>query len=165
MRFTQQSVSALSLPSGKPYHIEWDEALPGFGVRINPTNKVWVVQYRVAGRSKRQTIGRADTIPLDEARKNAKAILGKVHNGLDPHAEQAEAKARARVTFEAVAGRYLTNARTRLKPRSYEELERNITKQWAALYGLPIHKIERALTLQLRSTLISESLRHHDSEI
>src|SRR3954468_513240 len=138
MRFTRQSVDALTIPNGKPYHIEWDEALPGFGVRINPTNKVWVVQYRTAGKSKRQTIGRADTIPLDEARKNAKAILSKVHLGRDPHAEQAEAEARARVTFEAVSDRYLAKAKTRLKPRSYEELERNITKQWAGLRGWPI---------------------------
>jgi hypothetical protein len=40
MRFSPQSVSALTMPAGKPYHIEWDEALPGFGVRINPTGKV-----------------------------------------------------------------------------------------------------------------------------
>jgi hypothetical protein len=40
MRLSSQSVSALTMPAGKPYHIEWDEALPGFGVRINPTGKV-----------------------------------------------------------------------------------------------------------------------------
>lgn len=43
MRFTKQSDANLSLPADKPYLIRWDEALPGFGVRINPTNKVWVV--------------------------------------------------------------------------------------------------------------------------
>src|SRR4051812_12517953 len=87
MLFTRQSVAEIAIPAGKPYHIEWDETLPGFGVRINPTNKVWVVQYRAAGKSRRETIGRVNTIPLDEARKIARATLAKVQLGGDPQAE------------------------------------------------------------------------------
>ncbi len=93
MRFTRQAVSNLSIPPGKPYHIEWDEALPGFGVRINPTNKVWVVQYRAAGKSRRETIGRVDAIPLDVARETAKRTLARAQLGADPQADKTEAKA------------------------------------------------------------------------
>ena len=71
--------------------------------------------------------------------------LGALHLDVSELVRQAEAEARARVTFEAVSDRYLAKAKTRLKPRSYEELERNITKQWAGLRGWPIHKVERAL--------------------
>src|SRR5215218_6234551 len=81
MRFTRQSVADLTLPEGKPYHIEWDDALPGFGLRVNPTNKVWVVQYRAAGKSRRETIGRVNTISLEDARKIARATLAKVQLG------------------------------------------------------------------------------------
>src|SRR3954453_9303400 len=119
MRFTRQAVLDLALPDGKPYQIVWEESLPGFGVRLNPTNKVWVVQYRVAGKSRRETIGRVNTIPLDEARKIARATLPKVQLGGDPQAERSQAKARAAVTLGAIAQRYLKYAQARLKPRSY----------------------------------------------
>ncbi len=145
MRLSQQSVSSLTMLAGKPYHIEWDEALPGFGVRINPTGKVWVVQYRAGGKSRRETIGRVDAIPLDAARETARKTLARVQLGSDPHTEKAAAKARARITFEAVVERYLKHAQGRLKPRSFEEVERHLRKHWQPLQALPLDKIGRAL--------------------
>ncbi len=47
MKFTKEALAALTLPPGKADHIEWDEALPGFGVRLRGRTKHWVVQYRV----------------------------------------------------------------------------------------------------------------------
>jgi integrase len=144
MRFTRQSVAALTLPQGRPYLITWDDALPGFGVRVNEGgSRVWVVQYRASGKSKRETLGRVDTVTLEDARKAAKEKLAKVQLGSDPHAEKAEAKARAAVTFGPIADRYLKQAKTRLKPRSYEEVERHINRHWAPLQRLPLHKVQR----------------------
>jgi hypothetical protein len=145
MRLSKQSVASLQIPAGKPYHIEWDEVLPGFGVRVNPTGKVWVVQYRAGGKSRRETIGRVDTVSLDAARQTAKKTLAKVQLGSDPHAEKAQAKARAKITFQAVAERYLKHAQDRLKPRSFEEVERHLKKHWQPLHGLPVSEIRRAL--------------------
>ncbi|MBO1908881.1 tyrosine-type recombinase/integrase [Microvirga sp. 3-52] len=145
MRLSKQSVASLQIPAGKPYHIEWDEVLPGFGVRINPTGNVWVVQYRIGGKSRRETIGRVDTVSLDVARETAKKTLAKVQLGSDPHAEKAQAKARAKITFESVAERYLKHAQDRLKPRSFEEVERHLKKHWQPFQGLPISEIRRAL--------------------
>src|SRR4051812_24930959 len=119
MRFTRQSVASLTIPTGKPYHIEWDEAFPGFGVRINPTGKVWVVQYRAGGKSRRETIGRVNAIPLEQARETARSTLARVQLGSDPQAEKAEARARSRVTLEAISERYLKHAQAKLKPRSF----------------------------------------------
>ena len=82
MRFTRQSVVAVTPPPGKPYVIVWDEALPGFGLRVNEGgSRQWVVQYRAAGKTKRETIGRVDAIPLDDARASERrrwpvSILG-----------------------------------------------------------------------------------------
>lgn len=144
MRFNRQSVAALVLPAGKPYVIHWDEALPGFGVRINPTGKVWVVQYRVSGKSRRETIGKIGIVSLDEARETARKTLARVQLGGDPKAEKAEIKARKAVTLGAVADRYLTHSRGRLKPRSYEEVERHLVKHWSLLREAPISAIRRA---------------------
>jgi integrase len=145
LRFTKQTIAALALPAGKPYMIEWDDALPGFGIRINEGgSRVWVVQYRAGGKSKRETVGRVDAIPLDDARKLAKATLAKVHLGADPHAERAADKVRAAITLGAVSEKYLKRAKAKLKPRSFEEVERHLTRHWATLKALPVHKIRRA---------------------
>jgi integrase len=157
MRFSQQSVSNLKIPAGKPYHIEWDEALPGFGVRINPTGKVWVVQYRAGGKSRRETIGRVDAVPLNAARETARKTLARVQLGSDPHAEKAHAKARAKVTFDAVVERYLKHAQDRLKPRSFEEVERHLRKHWLPLRELPLDKIGRALVASRLEEIAEQS--------
>jgi integrase len=44
-----------------------------------------------------------------------------------------------------VAERYLKHARDRLKPRSFEEVERHLKKHWLPFRGLPLDKIGRAL--------------------
>lgn len=144
MRLTRHAVAALRLPVGKPYKIVWDDGLPGFGMRINPTGKVWVVQYRTGGKSRRQTIGRADAVTLDAARESAKRTLARVQLGADPYAERLEAEAQRSVTFGKVAERYLRNSETRLKPRSYEEVSRHLQKHWAAFHQVPLHMIDRS---------------------
>ena len=53
----------------------WDRNLPGFGVRVYPAGaKVYVVQTRVFGRSKRVTVGRHGELSADQARKEAARI-------------------------------------------------------------------------------------------
>ncbi|HEY8383968.1 MAG TPA: site-specific integrase [Microvirga sp.] len=145
MRFTRQTLAAVAPPPGKAYQIVWDEALPGFGLRVNAGgSRQWVVQYRVHGNTKRQTLGRADTLPLEDARRAAKAVLAKVQLGGDPQAEKKEARVRAASTFAHVAECYLRRTKERLRPRSFDEVERHLTRAWAPLNSLPIHKVTRA---------------------
>ena len=164
MRFTRQSVAALSPARGKAYIIAWDNALPGFGVRVNEGgSRQWVVQYRVGGRTKRETIGRVDVLPLDEARKLARATLAKVHLGADPHAERAEARAKFSVTLSSVAARYLHRAEARLKPRSYIEVERHLTRHWKPLGDLPLHRIQRATVAARLGELLGRTALRRES--
>jgi integrase len=84
-----------------------------------------------------QSALRAPSTRQEDARKSAA--------GLGPDAEKAQAKARAKITFEAVAERYLKQAQDRLKLRSFEEVERHLKKHWQPLQALPIREIRRAL--------------------
>ena len=60
----------------------WDEALPGFGVRIRPSGtKSWIVRARMRGadgkvRQQRITIGRCGEMSLEEARAQARRLGG-----------------------------------------------------------------------------------------
>lgn len=79
-RLTKQVVDAVEMRA-KDYVI-WDDALPGFGLRVFTSGKrSYVVQCRVAGRSRRCTIGLHGIWSVDQARREAKAKLEKIRSG------------------------------------------------------------------------------------
>ena len=71
----------------------WDRDLPGFGIRVYPSGaKVYVVQTRVFGRSKRFTVGRHGRLSADQARRKATRIIARIKAGEpDPLEEPAAA--------------------------------------------------------------------------
>lgn len=91
--------------SGKE-QIYWDNDLAGFGVRVYPTGrKVFIVQYKLHGRTRRKTLGKHTLITADEARKDAKLVQADVARGGDPSAER---KARLRSpTIKELSQRFL----------------------------------------------------------
>ena len=59
--------------------ILFDKSLPGFGLRIHPSGrKVWVVQARIEGRSRRIVIARHGEMELAQARRRARDLLGRI---------------------------------------------------------------------------------------
>jgi hypothetical protein len=73
---------------GNQQCVYWDEALECFGLRVYPSGRrVYVCSYRVNQRKRLATLGRADVMSLDQARKNAIAYLGKVAGNEDPQRE------------------------------------------------------------------------------
>ena len=62
-----------------------DNELPGFGIRVYPTErKVYVAQTRANGKSRRFTIGRHGDIAPDRASKDAANIIARLKVGLPP---------------------------------------------------------------------------------
>ena len=65
--------------------IFWDRDLAGFGVRVYPSGKkVFVVQTRALGRSKRVSLGKHGDITTEIARKNATAVIARIKKGQPP---------------------------------------------------------------------------------
>ena len=63
----------------------WDPDLAGFGVRVYPSGKkVFVVQTRAFGRSKRVTLGTYGKLTPEQARKNAAAVIARIKKGQPP---------------------------------------------------------------------------------
>ena len=82
MTVSRRTVDKLSARKDAVY---WDRALPGFGVRVHATgSKVYVVQFRSDGRSKRLTIGRDGIITPVQARRRAARILARIQAGRPP---------------------------------------------------------------------------------
>jgi hypothetical protein len=66
-RISKRSVDALTCPNGKDREFLWDDAVAGFGISAFASGKkVYVAQYRQAGRSRRINDRRA--WPLDPGR-------------------------------------------------------------------------------------------------
>ena len=104
-RVTKRSVDALTCPAGKDRELLWDDALSGFGVIAHASGRrVYVAQYRLNGRSSRITIGEHGRLTAEEARAEAKRLLGSVANGADPSAKRKAEKAVP--TFRQVAEAY-----------------------------------------------------------
>lgn len=71
-------------------YFEWDDELPGFGVRVWPTGrKTYVAQYRAGKQTRRFKIGVHGPLTVEDARKEAKAVLGDVARGEDPQLDRA----------------------------------------------------------------------------
>tara|TARA_E500000305_G_scaffold109307_1_gene113934 strand:+ start:847 stop:2004 length:1158 start_codon:yes stop_codon:yes gene_type:complete len=66
----------------------WDDALPGFAVRVMPTGrKSYVIQYRKGGRTRRVSLGMHGKVTVEEARTTAKRLFGVIASGGDPAAQ------------------------------------------------------------------------------
>ncbi len=105
MRLTKQAIAAL--PLKETDYFTWDDALPGFGVRVRPSGtKAYVLQYRNRfHRTKRLLLGRVGEITLDEARRAATQEKGKISLGADPAGSRDDD--RQSETLHELARRYL----------------------------------------------------------
>ncbi len=146
MKLTTATAQKLKLPAGAADKIFFDDGLSGFGLRVRDGGKrTWIAQYRVGTKQRRVTLGTVENLDALAARQRAKDVLSKVHLGGDPQTEKAERRAQASVTVGAMVERYLAErAAKRLKPRSYEEVERHLKRHWSALAELPIRKVTRS---------------------
>ena len=148
MKFTQALVERFKIEAGKFEHIEFDENMPGFGLRIRVGDKgqhrTFIAQYKIGEKHRRITLGDVRKVTLEDARKEARRIFGSVAHGRDPANEKAERRSAASYTLDATIARYLEAKAPKLKPRSMVEVKRYLEKDWQSLHSLAIASIGRA---------------------
>lgn len=93
-RISKRTVDALQ-PEAKDVYL-WDVDLTGFGLKLTPAGRrVYLVQYRIGGRSgrtRRFTIGTHGVLTAEQARVEARRLLGEVAAGRDPSDQKQQAK-------------------------------------------------------------------------
>ena len=107
--------------------IDWDEKLPGFGVRITAAGVTsFILDYYVAGRRRRYTIGRHPEMTASAARARAEALRVRIRDGFDPLAERVQN--RTEPTLEELAEEYLKDAESRKRPSTLRDDRRMINR-------------------------------------
>ena len=103
--------------------VYWDSSLPGFGVRVYPSgSKVYLVQTRAGGRSRRLTLGRHGLITADQARRKAAQVIADIKAGNEPVLHNGASPADAGPTVAEVAERFMTeHVAVRCKPATQRQ--------------------------------------------
>jgi integrase len=158
MKLTESNLPKIKrAAAGKNDYVEWDEALPGFGLRIRGGKASWVVQYKLAGQQRRISLGSIEMLTADEARngwtdretgerrKGARQILADAHDGIDYAISRATRRAQAAQTVGVVVASYLEAKQASLRPRSHLEVTRHLGDLWRPIHGLPVDSVTRAV--------------------
>jgi len=134
----------LKLPPGVIDRVFFDDDLPGFGLRARASGvRTWMIQYAIAGRTRRLVLGLQTALKPDKARALAEKLLAQVRLGGDPAADKHRAKIAAGETFGALLPRFLKHQKPRTRPRSYVETVRHLQVNTRPLHGLPIEAVTR----------------------
>ena len=132
MKLTKKAIDGFQYAGdGKSRDVRWDDALPGFGVRIYPSEqKSFVLSYRFQGRKRLLTLGRYGPLTLDQARRLARRHLAKIIDGVDPLTER---KTEARgTTMAELSKAYLERhaSRKRSGHDDQRRIERYVLPRW-----------------------------------
>ena len=137
-RISRRTVENLTVRKDTVY---WDSELPGFGVRAYATgSKVYVVQTRANGRSRRLTLGRHGILSAEEARKRAALVISRIKSGQPAVVSTVELKG---PTVAEVAARYLKeHVEVRLKPATVRAIHGDLDKHILPKFGsLPMESV------------------------
>ena len=161
---TKQKLTAARVASAKPDPkiknnptFYWDTRLGNFALAVGPKGrKTYCIQYRANHVSRRMTIGKADRLTVNEARKLARKLLSQVDHGADPLVEKRRKMDAEKNTFRAVTERYLTREAKRLRSITVrrQTIERLL---YPSFGGWPITDIRRTNIVSLLDKIEDEN--------
>jgi len=157
---------------------EWDDELPGFGLRVWPTGrKVYLIQYRDGGgRTRRKGLGQHGVVTAEETRKHARELLSGVARGQNP-SEDARRK-RTAPNMAELCERFMAEyVPSHCKASTAKEYRRNVDLFIKPRIGLlkvadvqrsdiaDLHHIHRDIPYQANRTLGVLSVMFNQAEV
>jgi hypothetical protein len=150
MKLTKSVVDKIIPPRDKAQIFYRDEQLKGFALRVTASGtKSFVVEKLIKGKVRRITIGRYDALTVEQARKEAQKLLGKIATGIDPIAER-QAHAAGGVTLGEAYQDYL-KARKVLKPKTLYDYNNVMRIAFADWQKKPLLSITREKVTKRRT--------------
>jgi integrase len=145
VKFTEANVKSFKLPAGKSDHIEFDDTMPGFGLRVRGSErKYYIAQYRVGKKSGRTTLGNASKVTLADAKIHAKKVFDLVAAKINPATQRTKAIAKATQTFERYIDPFLAVFKSEWATKYYNDNVRALKIHFKGLHDLPLRDIQIA---------------------
>lgn len=140
MKLTQKAVDAIQ-PGER--RILWDDAVPGFGVRVTEGGASYVVDFRVAAKRRRVSLGSTKLLTLQEARDRAREVGVAARQGVDATVVE---PARRDPTFREVWREMIDEVdKARLSPATLDDYEDRVGRHVLPRIGAtPISKLTPA---------------------
>ncbi len=155
MRLTKRTVEKQK-STDKAIYL-WDGDLSGFGVKVLPSGrKSYLVQYRIGGRTgrtRRVSLGIHGNITTEQARVEAKKLLGQVAIGVDPLAEK-DARKNLLIFKDVFQIFMTTHVEVNLKPHTQYSYRTTARIRFPdALWKMPIKEVDRQYVARLHHSL------------
>lgn len=149
-KLTKTLVDSLPFPdSGQMFYR--DSELKGFGVRVGSNSKVYFAESKINNKTVRVTIGHHGVFTAEQAKNEAKNVLGMIAKGINPNDINKAEKAKA-ITVNEVFEQYL-KARSNLKPRTIYDYKRFMNSYFKEWQSKPLISITKDLIEKKHRTL------------
>lgn len=137
-KLTKSVIDALPYPeTGQTFYR--DSEIKGFGLRVGTASKVYIAEGKVNSKTVRVSIGHHGIFTAEQARQEAKNILGLIARGINPN-DVTKAKRALSVTMSEAFQAYL-KARGSLKPRTVYDYKRLMKTYLADWQNKPVVEI------------------------
>ena len=141
-KLTKTFVESIPYPdSGQIFYRDSD--VKGFGLRVGTSSKVYIAEGKVNGKTVRISIGHHGIFTAEQARSEAKNILGMIARDINPN-DVSKAKKAKSVTLGEVYQAYL-KARSSLKPRTIYDYDRFMKTYFEEWNNKPLAEISKDL--------------------
>ncbi len=136
MKLTKTNIDKLAYQNKDEFY--WDDELVGFGVKVTKQAKTYIVQARVNGKSIRKKVAPVGTLTPDEARKQAKTMLGDMAKGINI-VEVAKKERIKGVTLKEAYDEYVSTKKlTQSTITGYNTAMNTVFKDW---HNKPLNQI------------------------
>jgi integrase len=166
MNLTDHEIKKLSLSPADPDGKIWfDDKMSGLGVRLYRSGrKVWLYQFRLAGRSHKLEIGSTEKVLASKARIDAKIAAGHVANKVNPLDLRRQAEEKHKDEFGELVVEYLNEKlhpiklnKKPMRPRSFAEVKRHLEDHCRSFEHRPIRSITQRDVANLYKKIAKES--------
>ena len=160
MKLTNRSVSSLS-PKEKLYRV-WDESVSNFCIKVRPSGaKVFCLFYRHNGRLKEYTLGKFGGLTVEQAKKEATVLSGKVAQGNDVQENKKNAREKAKNDRLKTLGLFIEHKYEPWVLSAHKQGEHTLyilKLHFSFLYDYPLNEITEWIIVKWRTERLRKGI-------
>jgi len=145
INFSKNIIDALKWKGERPQEFYWDSKQANLALRITRGSKSFIFQRKLKGKKISKTIGRAETMSADEARKRAAKLSTQVDDGIDPIVASKLSEIERLTTIQLYEEMIKAKKRKPLTLRDYKNCIDNYFDTWK---NLPWKSITKEMVLK-----------------